>query len=1126
MPDGEEVKKQPFRFADPRQQKIHARLKLIGDAPAAFYQDACRLLNEQPQYESTSHLIGHLLREIDGSLRDVLESGSDQKVTGDQDRHKQSIKIVLGALEISETDPIAVEWLRLAGRNKDSSLARWAHRSVLAAVRPLDADFMEMWNRMQVIFDVVLTRFENRFLLWAQKGDELAQKESPSREDVKRLRGNLPNNRAALGGFYDKLTSPTWLAPLAAEGEFDKPPQPVRDTEKGTIGYSVWPQSRYLARMAAGAPDGVFQIIEAVPDTQNFLIHLDFAKAAWEIPPATAAKLVPKMRTWIESGDGSVNDKLGQVMEMLAEGSEHQAALELGRMLLEIGTRGPDGRLLHQGGNSLWHYERTLAKYSRVVTAVGEPALTLLCELLDKAIDDSRFSIDRKHPYEDSSRQWCPAIDVPPYVAMDIRTHLVSAIRDAATQLAQKDPTVVPHLVKAFRKRRKMIFRRLAHFLLHSFPDANRAAIEQTLQSGGLLLKADRWHEYSVLMRDCFKLLSLTDHEKILTWIDKGPDRKRLTRQCEHFYRQPVKSEYIELHVKEWKKERVGLLASDLPPKWKEKFAEFLTPLSPEQQLDNAAQVTGGAFVGRKSPDEAKSFSSQTVDDILEFLKSWKPSGDWMAGTREGLASDLQHEVANSPARFAAEAVKFQTVRPVYISGLADGLQEVVRNGSVFDWKPVIELSRWVASQPASKLFSYPPTDDGWYMTRTAIARLFSEGFNSTKAAIPFDFRYDAWAVINHLIHPSLVPEKPIETGAEDLPADSSADRQTASPEPLLAVIRYALWSKRMLQAKGGEAATGKSWLDKMPEVALVLSEQLRPENSQVRSAHSAVGEQLGNLFDLDPKWVSDHLPEIFPDSGSDRALGEIAWANYLFHWNPGRQLFDSLRPFYLRAIERINEAPAKTHFPQDSNERLADHLMMMYWNGHLSLDDELLCKFFTNASDKIRGHALHTVGFSVHSLQAALTPEANHRLRALFEARINAAKTGDTAQHSTELGAFGWWFESAQFDEKWSMTSLLEVLSLIGKVEVPHLVVERLAELSARMPEECAKCISLLCAGLSGDDLFEIQGWEKHQRTIINNTIQSGNPRAKEQAIALINRLASRGYTAFADLIPPAAAS
>ena len=133
MPDGEEVKRQPFRFADPRQEKIH-RLLTISGLDRRFYQDACRLMSEQPQYASTSHLVSHLLREIDSALRKVLETGSDQQVEG-KNGHEKSIKIVLNALEIPESEPVAREWLRFAG-NDDYRLDKRAHRSALS-VRPV-----------------------------------------------------------------------------------------------------------------------------------------------------------------------------------------------------------------------------------------------------------------------------------------------------------------------------------------------------------------------------------------------------------------------------------------------------------------------------------------------------------------------------------------------------------------------------------------------------------------------------------------------------------------------------------------------------------------------------------------------------------------------------------------------------------------------------------------------------------------------------------------------------------------------------------------------------------------------------------------------------------------------------
>ena len=65
----------PFRFKDPRQEWIYQKLLLlVGPGPAAFYQDACRLMTEGLPFETTTHLVAHLLREIESALRDVLES--------------------------------------------------------------------------------------------------------------------------------------------------------------------------------------------------------------------------------------------------------------------------------------------------------------------------------------------------------------------------------------------------------------------------------------------------------------------------------------------------------------------------------------------------------------------------------------------------------------------------------------------------------------------------------------------------------------------------------------------------------------------------------------------------------------------------------------------------------------------------------------------------------------------------------------------------------------------------------------------------------------------------------------------------------------------------------------------
>lgn len=57
---------------DPRQREIHRLLLLVGGEPAAFFLDAARLMDGDYRLQATTHVVGHLLRELNLVLRDVL----------------------------------------------------------------------------------------------------------------------------------------------------------------------------------------------------------------------------------------------------------------------------------------------------------------------------------------------------------------------------------------------------------------------------------------------------------------------------------------------------------------------------------------------------------------------------------------------------------------------------------------------------------------------------------------------------------------------------------------------------------------------------------------------------------------------------------------------------------------------------------------------------------------------------------------------------------------------------------------------------------------------------------------------------------------------------------------------
>ena len=152
-----------YKFTYPEQAQIAQKLKnLVGPGAAAFYKDACWLMELEPPLESTTHLVGHLLREIEGSLRSVLKSVQEPSVKqkNEQDAHKKQILATLKILGISEESTAAKFWLKLAGKDSSDGLHKRAHREDLSPPREVHEDFQTFWREMNRLLTTVLERME------------------------------------------------------------------------------------------------------------------------------------------------------------------------------------------------------------------------------------------------------------------------------------------------------------------------------------------------------------------------------------------------------------------------------------------------------------------------------------------------------------------------------------------------------------------------------------------------------------------------------------------------------------------------------------------------------------------------------------------------------------------------------------------------------------------------------------------------------------------------------------------------------------------------------------------------------------------------------------------------------
>lgn len=258
----------PFSFKDPRQERVYRRLALLGPGPAAFWLDACRLMSNETAFSSTSHLVGHLFREIESALCDVV-GAIVLDPSKSKDGHKAKIQSILIGLEIPETDPLSIDWLRHADSASDYALFRKAHRDNLAAPRCVDDKAREHWRRFEAILDVVLERFESRYLLTHDLLDRLVQLENPDGNDADKLIQRCPNNFVSLKYFFDQLNNPQWVCLLDSKGYLSNPPEPEVDVEGKWTRCPPWAPGEYLKRMASVVPEQVRDVILKIRGGRN-----------------------------------------------------------------------------------------------------------------------------------------------------------------------------------------------------------------------------------------------------------------------------------------------------------------------------------------------------------------------------------------------------------------------------------------------------------------------------------------------------------------------------------------------------------------------------------------------------------------------------------------------------------------------------------------------------------------------------------------------------------------------------------------------------------------------------------------------------------------------------------------
>ena len=1078
------------RALSPRQESIVRRLREIGEGPAEFFVAACELLAEEPRRTGVTHLVAHLLREVESAVRSVLDPAGDARQG--RDKHRASVIAVLDQLEISRDEPIAEFWLGLTGEGNLSGLAMRAHRSALEAPRPADSAFGDFVAGFEELLDRLLKRFQDRYVDVFTRLDELLKVTQPGAAHAGQLRNSFPQNLVTLGYFFARADS-AWLVPLRKEGFFSSPPDPVVHLDEGTAELPFWPQAHFLIRVASDDAAEVVATALDIPATDNSRVNSDLIELSLHVPPGYSARLLPQIIASLDSRFGVlVPTRIGGLCRHLAEGGYPGESLRLTEALL---AKVPDGSGSRAAADS-WSYAEILREDIPAVTrAGGLPVLALLARLLDQAVS-AQVLDGLRDLRQDMSVSWRPALEGHPAgTDRDPATALVSAVRDAAAQLLDTGDADISQVVAELESHDWPIFRRLALFLLTTAAADDADLIGTHLTDPAAIRDVNLTREFLALARRHCTTIGPRDQQRLVALIGSGPETTEWARRHEQATGEPASAAMTHDRVGRWQRDRLAAVEPILSAEWRARYQRLVAEFgeAPDLAASTPVPVRDIAFT---SPATAGDLAASPIGDLVSFLAAWEPTGNLLDPSRFSLASALGTAVQHDAARRSSEADAFIGLPPVYVAAVISALWIAVREQADLDWQPVLRLCAWADEQAAAELGDPPSvTRPQWRDSRLNTLRLLEAGFSAAGHPIPAGHREQAWAIIESACSdPDPAPgdeasadeagRGPGEQGLEDV-----------RPRALSAAVAYALWVRRNDPDAG------------LDEFRRVLDSHLNTEQEPSRAVRWVYGSCFAQLAWLDRSWAVQNAASVFPAQAAERPRWEAAWDGYLARSPLVADVCAILDDSYQLAVDRTDSGASERQAVARA-DGIGRHLVSRYWFGQITLDShrQLVRRFYQNAPGSVCLDLMRFTGRSLREADA-LDPAVADRLRTLWETRVHAVRNGADAD---ELAGFGEWFAAGKLGDEWELRQLLAALSLARRVDSEHLVLPRLASLC---PAHTSTCLAVLEAWVrTRPGPFQLQQHETSIRAILKTSLADGDPAAAETATTVISLCIAEG--------------
>lgn len=946
------------------------------------------------------------------------------------------------------------------------------------------------------ILEVILESQIGPFYFSLQKVDRLIKKANPNIEDANQLVALL-QKQSHIDYFFKKISNPEWLTLLDKVGYFKKPPKII--IENDYIRFPTWPQGLYLIKTCQLKPKEISEIVDNSLHTDNPIVHDVYIDIALLLPIEFSILLIKKIKKekWLyDSSFHTFSDKYTKLIIRLIENKKPKYAKDLFIELMEVkkkesiipglGENGGDHKDIEAiSCISEWDYEQSL---SEIVPKFAESyPLFFIKTLKDLLIKCIELKTDKKGDFSNDGYLHLHREEIKTEGRFHSRKPcnlLISAIKNVVDVVGKNQPTRLKAAVDLLQdgKETYSIFCRFKMYILSTYPSFFDIEIDvlPLIVDKKNFDNFDKKREYLDLLKVFFILIPSKDQKTVLKWVANLSSK----------YSKICLLDTLSLHLK-------GRLKKEYDS-FKKSGAIF--------QLSEARKHKG-VWSGPTSIISKEALAKLSVEQVINYIRKWMPdiNSEFNSPSPEGLGRVLEEIVNTDTKEWCLQGIKIfkAKLRPVYLYYILKGLEKGVNEEKEIHWKILLDLLDLltVTKEP------YKYKDDegyfsetGWPGVRKSVSDIIYNGLRPGKSSIPFVLKEKVWIILDRLTSD---PDPSLDFEREHLTESTSPATlaiNTTRGQSFHALIQYSLWISRNLNNRKILTL----------EVKKLLEKHLDPKYDPSLTSISVYGQFFTQLFWLDKKWTRKTIKWIFP-LPFDGERCQSSWSAYIewaTFWIPAAK---SLLPIYVRASKHLKLSSIKYY-----DDRLAEHLMILYWRGEISLTHPALTNFYLNASENARAHSIWSIWKSLDEIKPKRISKEWKRIKELWQFRVK--NISQLVGPSDEISTFLEWLPSVPEDIDTMYDLINRTIPHCSKgIETKFLI----NYLQKNMKINLKKVVQLLYR-LSLLDIEHLTyGFEVEDSSeILKEGLRSKSNEIKEITRKIINSLLERGVYDFSSLL------